>query len=144
MNTRIAILPCTGVGQTVGTIARQAAYRVCDDMRPQDTVLVCLPALVKGIQEDIDMIQSCPVIVIEGCGDCCASYALQLRGGKPSQTISVLRTMKGTGLTVKRETRQHLNDSERQIVELVSNRVIEAVDQLKITTGEHTVEKSSK
>jgi len=36
---KIAILPCTGVGQVVGTIARQVAYRVCEDERPEDAVL---------------------------------------------------------------------------------------------------------
>jgi len=47
---KVAILPCTGVGQVVGTIARQAGYRVCEDERPDDTVLLCLPALVRGVQ----------------------------------------------------------------------------------------------
>ena len=130
-NNKIAILPCTGVGQVVGTIARQAAYQVCDDLRPNDTVLVCLPALVKGVQEDIDMIQQCPIILIEGCRECCATHALKLKEGRPNITVSVLEVMKGTGLTIKRESRRQLTESELKVVDLVSRRVVDSVDGLK-------------
>lgn len=128
---RIAILPCTGVGQVVGTIARQAAYQVCDDLKPEDTVLVCLPALVKGVQEDIDMIRDCPVIVIEGCKERCATYALQLHGGKAAATVSVPEAMKGTGLKVKREARRSLTESEQAVAEIVGKRVVQEVERLK-------------
>ena len=130
-NNKIAILPCTGVGQVVGTIARQAAYQVCDDLRSNDTVLVCLPALVKGVQEDIDMIQQCPIIIIEGCRECCATHALNLQEGEPNTTISVLEVMKGTGLSIKRESRRQLTEPELTVVNLVSQHVAEAVDGLK-------------
>ena len=131
LNNRIAVLPCTGVGQVVGTIARQAAYRVCDDKRPEDTVLVCLPALVKGVEEDIDMIRICPVIAIEGCQECCATHALTLRGGKASATVSVPKVMRGKGLKIKREARSELTESERAVVELVSESVVAEVDRLR-------------
>ncbi|MEW6357002.1 MAG: putative zinc-binding protein [Planctomycetota bacterium] len=129
---KIAILPCTGVGQVVGTIARQAAYQVCDDLRPEDTVLVCLPALVKGVQEDIDMIRDCPVIVIEGCKECCATYALQLQGGAASATVSVPDVMKGKGLKIKREARRAVTESEQAVAELVSKRVVQEIERLKL------------
>lgn len=128
---KVAILPCTGVGQVVGTIARQAAYRVCEDLRPQQTVLLCLPALVKGVQEDLDMVAECPVVVIEGCGERCASYALATRGGVPSATVSVPEAMKGKGLKVKREARRGLTEPEVAVVELVCDRVVAEVDRLR-------------
>lgn len=131
LRNRIAVLPCTGVGQVVGTIARQAAYRVCDDQRPEDTVLVCLPALVKGVQEDLDMIRACPVIVIEGCKERCATHALQLQGAEPSATVSVPEVIKGRKLRIKREARRRLTQSEQAVVELVAEHVAAEVDKLK-------------
>jgi uncharacterized metal-binding protein len=128
---KIAILPCTGIGQVVGTIARQAAYRVCEDLRPRETVLVCLPALVKGVQEDLDMVAECPVVVIEGCKECCATHSLAGRGGVPSATVSVPDAMKGKVLKIKREARRGLTDPELAVVELVSGRVIAEVDRLR-------------
>ena len=128
---KIAVLPCTGVGQVVGTIARQAAYCVCDDRRPEDTVLVCLPALVKGVQEDIDMIRICPVVVIEGCKERCASHALKLQGGTPSATVSVPKVMRGKRLAIKREARRGLTEAEQTVVELVTQSVVAQLDRLK-------------
>jgi len=126
---KVAILPCTGVGQVVGTIARQAAYRVCEDLCPRETVLVCLPALVKGVQEDLDMVAECPVVVIEGCKECCATHALATRGRVPSATVSVPEVMKGKGLKIKREARRCLTEPELAVVELVSGRVVADINR---------------
>jgi len=128
---KVAILPCTGIGQVVGTIARQAAYRVSEDLRPEGTVLLCLPALVKGVQEDLDMVAECPVVVIEGCKDCCATHALATRGGVPAATVSVPEAMKGRGLKIRREARRALTEPELAVVELVSARVVAEVDRLR-------------
>ena len=130
---KVAVLPCTGIGQVVGTIARQAAYRVCEDLRPQATVLVCLPALVKGVQEDIDMVGECPVVVIEGCKENCAAHALAARGQAPAATVSVPDAMKGSGLKIRREARRCLTEPELAVVELVAAGVVAAVDRLRGT-----------
>lgn len=132
---KIAILPCTGVGQVVGTIARQAAYRVCDKKRPDETALVCLPALVKGVQEDIDMIRECPVIVIEGCKECCATYALELQQGRASRSVRVWDVLKGKGLVIKREARSRLTASEETAVTLVAEDVVKQLDSIMQEEG---------
>jgi len=126
---KVAILPCTGVGQVVGTIARQAAYQVCEDQRPDDSVLLCLPALVKGVQEDIDMVRQCPVVVIEGCRERCATHALSMQGGAPSATVFIPELIKNKGLRVRREARRRLRDPELAVVELVVEAVVAQVDQ---------------
>jgi len=128
---KVAIMPCTGVGQVVGTIARQAAYRVCEDERLDDTILLCLPALVKGVQEDIDMVRQCPVVAIEGCKERCATHALSTQEGAPSATVFVPEVMKGKRLKVRREARRGLAESELAVVEIVTEAVVAEVDQLR-------------
>ena len=128
---KIAVLPCTGVGQVVGTIARQAAYRVCEDERPDDTVLLCLPALVKGVQEDIDMVRQCPVVVIEGCKERCGAHALSMQQAAASAIVFVPDVMKGKGLNIRREARRQLSEPERTVVELVTAAVVTEVDRLR-------------
>ena len=128
---KVAILPCTGVGQVVGTIARQAAYRVCEDERPRETVLLCLPALVKGVQEDIDMVRQCPVVVIEGCKERCATHALSTQEGVPLAMVLIPEVLKGKGLKIRREARRHLTESELTVVEIVTEAVAAEVDQLR-------------
>ena len=127
---KVAVLPCTGIGQVVGTIARQAAYRVCEDLRPGQTVLLCLPALVRGVQEDLDMVADCPVVVIEGCKERCATHALSTRGGKASTTVFIPEVMKGSALKVKREARRHLTEAEDKVVEMVAQWSAQEVDRL--------------
>ncbi|HUW59070.1 MAG TPA: putative zinc-binding protein [Planctomycetota bacterium] len=131
---KIAILPCTGVGQVVGTITRQTAYRVCEDERPEHTVLVCLPALIKGVREDIDMVRECPVVVVEGCRECCAAHALAAQEVTPAATVSVPDVMKGKGFKVKREARRRLTAAETAVVELTVEAVVTQVDRLRRET----------
>ena len=131
---KVAVLPCTGVGQVVGTIARQVAYRVCEDLRAEDTVLVCLLALVKGVQEDIDMIRTCPVVVIEGCSECCGMYALKLQKGSAEVVVSVPDVIKGRKLKIKRESRRQLTQPEKEAVDLVAKTVVAEIDKLKSRT----------
>ena len=128
---KVAVLPCTGIGQVVGTIARQAAYRVVEDLRPEATVLLCLPALVRGVQEDLDMVADCPVVVIEGCKERCASHALSTRGGRPAAVVFIPEAMKGSSLKIRREARRSLTEAENAVVELVAGRVAAEVDRLK-------------
>ena len=130
---KVAILPCTGIGQVVGTIARQAAYRICEDLRPNETVLCCLPALVKGVQEDIDMIEACPVIVIEGCREYCATHSLELQDGTAAAVISVPGIIKGNSLKIRRTARRQLTQPELNAVELVAEAAVAQIDVLTTT-----------
>ena len=128
---KVAVLPCTGIGQVVGTIARQAAYRVCEDISPNDTVLCCLPALVKGVQEDIDMIRECPVVVIEGCRERCATHALQLQHGTAAAVVAVPDAIRGNNLKIRRTARRQLTEPELNAVDLVAEAVADQIERLK-------------
>ena len=45
---KVVIVPCSGIGKTYGSVSREAAYKVAEDMRPADTQLVALSLLVLG------------------------------------------------------------------------------------------------
>jgi len=78
----VVIAPCSGVGQTVGTISRQAAYTVVDELMPGETMLLCLPAYVANVKEDVEMVErhSSKIVAIEGCGQKCVTKILRERG----------------------------------------------------------------
>ena len=136
MPSKVAVLPCTGIGQVVGTIARQAAYRVCEDLKPQETLLVCLPALVKGVQEDIDMIENFPTVVIEGCKERCATYALKRQGGKPAAEVFIPDVLKGGQWSIRRQARCCLTEAEESVAALVGDKTAEQVDLLRGGQGD--------
>ena len=54
------------------TIARMAAYKVLDELRPNETVLICYPALTAKVDEDVEFVQKYPTLVIDGCEKNCA------------------------------------------------------------------------
>jgi len=127
---KVAILPCTGVGQVMGTITRQVAYRVCEDERPDDTVLLCLPALAKGVQEDIDMVRQCPVLVIEGCKERCAAQTLATKDGVPAATVFLPDVIGSKKVNIRREARRNLTKPELTVVELATKAVVAEIDRL--------------
>ncbi|WP_287583194.1 putative zinc-binding protein [Candidatus Borrarchaeum sp.] len=78
---KVGIISCTGVSSDSqcskeGLIARQAMYKVLEDLRPDKTLLVCLPALAAEVEEDVIFVRDSPTIVIEGCPDDCSTKVL--------------------------------------------------------------------
>jgi len=47
---KIVIVPCSGIGKTYGTVSREAAYDVVEDLRPDESRLVPLSMLVLGAE----------------------------------------------------------------------------------------------
>ncbi|MCK5146365.1 hypothetical protein KAR48_06385 [bacterium] len=128
--SKVAIMPCTGIGQVLGTITRQAAYKVCEELRPDQTLLLCLPALVRGVREDIDMIENNKVLLIEGCKDRCAAAALAVQNGSAAVTINLPAVLKEAGVKVKDTNRSQLTKDEETVVDILAQRVAEKVDEL--------------
>jgi uncharacterized metal-binding protein len=78
---KVGIISCTGVSSDSrcskeGLIARQVMYKVIEDLRPEKTLLVCLPALAAEVEEDVIFVRDYPSIVIEGCPDDCSTNVL--------------------------------------------------------------------
>ena len=64
---RIVIVPCSGIGKSLGTVSREAAYELCDNLRPGDTQLVALSKLVLGDEQARERVRTNPSITIDGC-----------------------------------------------------------------------------
>jgi hypothetical protein len=74
---KVGISACTGFDYPEGTLSRIIGYKVLEDLRPDSTVLICLPALAAGVEEDIEFGQNYPSIVIEGCGKKCCTRVFE-------------------------------------------------------------------
>jgi hypothetical protein len=51
MTRKIPIVPCSGIGKSLGAAAREAAYVLTEDLRPDRTKVVALALLVLGDEE---------------------------------------------------------------------------------------------
>jgi uncharacterized metal-binding protein len=86
----VVIVPCSGIGKTYGTVSREAAYEVAEDLRPQATQLIALSLLVLGDEAARAAVAECPAITIDGCKLACATKMVQESGGTVAKDYAVL------------------------------------------------------
>jgi uncharacterized metal-binding protein len=87
---KVVIIPCSGIGKTYGSVSREAAYDVTEDLRPTETQLIALSKLVLGDEEARSIVAANPAITIDGCKLACASKMVRESGGTVVQDFAVL------------------------------------------------------
>jgi uncharacterized metal-binding protein len=128
-NKKVIIVPCSGIGKPYGTVSREAAYGVTEDLRPGQTQLVPLALLVLGDEESRSVVAACPAITIDGCKLACAAKMVQQSGGTIAQEFAVLdfyrnhKDLKPQGIA-------ELNESGQKLSHLLAEEVSLVVDGL--------------
>ncbi len=87
---KIAIVPCSGIGKSYGSVSREAAYIVTEDICPDNSRLVALSRLVLGDEEARAVVAVCPAVTIDGCKLACATKMVQESGGTILRDYAVL------------------------------------------------------
>ncbi len=129
---RVVIVPCSGIGKTYGTVGREAAYELAEDLRPANTEVVALSLLVLGDDEARARVQAAPAITVDGCKLACASKMVAESGGTVAYEANVLDTFrrfrhlrsKGIG---------ELNEDGQELAHRLAEELAEAAD--KIVSG---------
>ena len=130
----VFIVPCSGIGKTYGTVSREAAYHVTEDLRPEDTRLVALSKLVLGDEEARTVVAGNPAISIDGCKLACATKMVQESGGRIAKDYAVLevyrryKQFKPQGIAV-------LNEGGEQLAQALANEIVQVVDELTSGKG---------
>ena len=113
---RVVIVPCSGIGKTYGSVSREAAYDVTQDLRPDTTELVPLSLLVLGDEVARAAVADAPAITIDGCKLACATKMVKESGGVVAHEVAVLEVFQllvgGPGL-IRHSTVSGVNDSAR-------------------------------
>ena len=131
---RVIIVPCSGIGKTYGTVSREAAYDVIEELRPEKTQLVALSMLVLGDEAARFAVAGNPAITIDGCKLACATKMVQESGGKVVQDFAVLdvyrryKQFKPQGIA-------ELNEGGKQLAHALAEEIVGIVDKLT-TDGE--------
>jgi uncharacterized metal-binding protein len=79
---KVYIIPCSGIGKIFGTIGRDSAYIVNNELAKDTTSLECLPLIVKGKKEVIEALKKNKVIAIDGCPLKCSYNNVMEKVGK--------------------------------------------------------------
>jgi uncharacterized metal-binding protein len=123
---KVGIVACSGEELAEGTVTRLAALKVLEQLRPKDTVTICLPLFLAGGEGDRAFARFYPTIALDGCDKRCAAKATELYSGKPAASVLVtdLMTTRDVG------TARRLNDSGREVVNITADQTAQLVDQL--------------
>lgn len=126
---KAVVLPCSGIGKTLGTVGREIAYELIENVRPGVTTTICLPLLMIDDAEAKQLVTDNPVITIDGCPFSCASKSIESIGVKVSKAYRAIDFCK-THRDLKPEGIVELNEAGKKLVVLAAQEVAEEVDRL--------------
>ena len=130
---KAVIVPCSGIGKTYGTVSREAAFILAEDLRPDETQVIALSQLVLGDPAARAALNTAPAIAIDGCQLACASKMVAESGGEIAGRFAVLevyrryRQFKPQGIAA-------LNEGGQRLAEALAAEAAAVVDSLPAET----------
>ncbi len=126
---KVIIVPCSGIGKPYGTVSREAAYDIAEDLRPEQTQLVPLALLVLGDQASRIVVAECPAVTIDGCKLACAAKMVRQSGGTIAQEFAVLDVYR-QHKDLKPQGIAELNEAGQKLARVLAEEVAAVVDDL--------------
>ena len=130
MKGKVAIVPCSGIGKSYGTVAREGAFAVTEDLCPEKTRLLPLALLVLGEDEARSTLAETEAITIDGCKLACAAKVVSELGGTVAHKLQVLdvfrrhRDLKPFGIT-------ELDENGRKLARVLAEEIKELIEGLR-------------
>jgi len=131
---KVVIVPCSGIGKTYGSVSREAACEVVEDLRPEATELVALSLLVLGDPEARALVAASLAVTLDGCKLACATKIVKESGGTVAEDIDVLevhrchRQLKPRGIA-------ELNEDGLGLSRVLAELAAAAVDRIRDGRG---------
>lgn len=126
---KVAVIPCSGIGKALGTVTREAAYDLCEELRPEETVLVALSKLVLGEEEARERVRNNPTVTIDGCKQMCAAKLVKHSGGTTTREVAVFeafRRHKG----LKPEGIAELNAEGKKLARAIAEEIAAEMEEI--------------
>jgi uncharacterized metal-binding protein len=137
---KVGIVACSGEELPEGTITRLAALHVLEQLRPDETVTICLPLFLAGGEGDRAFAKFYPTIAVDGCELRCAARATAKYSNEPAANILVQDVIAGSNLS-QPSGRHNLDKAGIQAVEITAQKIAGTVDEL---LGTHWSRKQGK
>src|SRR5512136_948085 len=123
---KVGIVACSGEEMAEGTVTRLAALRVLEQLRPNETVTICLPLFLAGGEGDRAFARFYPTIAPDGCDKRCAARGTEMYSGKPAASLVVTDVIQTNHLG----TARRLSETGMQAMGVVAEQVAQQVDEL--------------
>jgi uncharacterized metal-binding protein len=130
------VVPCSGIGKSLGSVSREAAYELCDNLCPDSTRLVALSKLVLGEEEASRLVRESPVVTIDGCKKMCAASLVRHSNGVVSREVAVLDVFRRHS-NLKPDGIAELNDDGRELARILATEIADDLDSLESNGGPH-------
>lgn len=124
------ILPCSGIGKVFGSICREAAYIVVDELAKDKAKLECLSLVVKGKKEIIETLKTKKVIVIDGCPMRCSYNDVTEAVGKVDAQFMSTDVVKERRDLKPEKQILPLGENAKKLSRLLAERVASKVNEL--------------
>ena len=123
----VVVVPCSGIGKPFGTVSREAAYELCEELRPESTRLVALAKLVLGDASARELLARYPAVTIDGCKQMCASKMVKQSGGTVAHEVAVLDVFR-RHKDLKPEGIAELNEAGQKLARVLAEEVAASLD----------------
>ena len=127
--TSVVVVPCSGIGKSFGSVSREAAYELCDELRPAQTHLVALSRLVIGEEQAREKVRTSPAVTIDGCKLMCAAALVRQSGGTIALEVAVLDAYR-RHKELKPEGIADLNEAGRKLARVLAEEIADKIDDL--------------
>ncbi len=127
MNRKVVVIPCSGIGKSLGSVTREAAYELCENLRPDRTDLVALSKLVLGEEQARERLRNHPAVTIDGCQKMCAATLVRHRGGLIARQVAVFEEFRRYK-ELKPEGIAELNGAGKQLARALAADIASEVD----------------
>ena len=127
---KVWIVPCSGIGKSYGSVARESAFIVTEDLRPERTGIMALSRLVPDDSDVRADIRRANSITIDGCKLACAAKVVAETGGTVAHALQVLdvyrenRELKPAGIA-------ELNENGKKLAAVLAQEVAALVDSME-------------
>ncbi len=136
MSKRVIIVPCSGIGKSYGTVTREAAYVVAEELRPETTTIVPLSLLVLGDEDARTAVRDADVITMDGCKLACATVNVRQAGGTVAKDFTVLDVFR-KNKALKPQGISELNDGGLALARALADEVAQTADEVSAGGDQH-------
>lgn len=126
---RVGVISCSGEDLPEGTISRIATRLVLEELKPEETVTICLPLFLAGGEDERSFARVFPTITVDGCEKRCAEIGTKKYSGEPAAKIVVSEFMKNHP-HFKLTSRDELNEKEKELAMKLAEEIATKVEEL--------------
>jgi uncharacterized metal-binding protein len=126
----VIILPCSGIGKAFGSVGREAAYVVTEELRPGQARTLCLSLLTLGDEEAKRRVRERPTITIDGCPKTCARINIEQAGAEPAATFRVFDVFRQHKELKVRHV-SDIGEAGEKMARILAEEIAQKVDELQ-------------